>query len=206
MEIIKAVTRAARLAACAAAVAALSNTASAQGSAETSAGGLEPILAKCSKPARRSFLESLTFVKGRMASAHVKEVRKCLDAKNYDSMLEFFKVKGTDHDSYWCSSRATCSKKTGSICTGNCRSSGDEDIATYVYMRDVLKGHEKKDRDGFLDSLAFEDGRLLSADFSILRKSAKAKSAVNVLCGKFATVASVCGETAQGTCRCSPKQ
>ncbi|PIR18538.1 MAG: hypothetical protein COV48_06995 [Elusimicrobia bacterium CG11_big_fil_rev_8_21_14_0_20_64_6] len=146
-----------------------------KGAPETEAGiqasgdQVSAMLSSCSDQARHSFLESLVLVDGKFAGAHVGTIQECLGEVGYTKFRDLFGPQTPttkDNAKHWCASRATC-RKNDAICTSNCRSDlaqkGGEDVG-YISFRDMLQNCSAVERNSFLDSLNWKDGRISGAN------------------------------------------
>lgn len=125
----------------------------------------------CDVSVQQEFLASMVFVDGKLASARVEGIKKCLGTLRYNEILSFFGVletKAADHSNYWCSSRATCKPESSSICTTNCRALTGESVRSgvdsgYVQMSAIIERQAPDTRAEFLDRLDFAGGVLGSS-------------------------------------------
>lgn len=135
---------------------------------QASAESAQSLLKACPDGVRRRFLRSIVLVDNKLAGATVDEIKAHLGESRYGNLLSSLGVgTAADHAKYKCASRATCEPSLSAICTSNCRSSGvfltasGEDVG-FVSIENILKDRSEEDRNRFLDSLTFVEGRVVS--------------------------------------------
>lgn len=80
-------------------------------------------LAAVDKATVKTFTDRLVFRNGGLAGASYEMLEGKLTEKQFDTLWAAFGMSPKllmDYKGSWCSSRATCSARTGSICTSNC--------------------------------------------------------------------------------------
>jgi hypothetical protein len=133
--------------------------------------GFLSIISGCSDEVRRSFLGDMVLVGGKFAGTRVKEIRECLGEDGYLALRQTLDPSSPvqkDNKGYRCSGRGTCSASLSNICTSNCMHNVTADKAgedsTYVSFQEILKDCSEKQRNRFLDTVTWENGRIVHAD------------------------------------------
>ncbi len=155
---------------------------------------LHALLARCTQAERRSFLGSLAFVNGEVASAQISDVEKCLGEDGLSRLPASFGVlPGALYNNKKCQSNE-CEVHKGSNCTSNCgklpcrnncgadltdSSAGARTSAVslggFFTLEEALAGCGEDASNRFLDSIVFAAGRPAQANLSLLSSCGKAR-------------------------------
>ena len=126
------------------------------------------ILSKVPEKERIVLLESMVFVKGKLASTMIKDIKRLLNKSDFQAL----KVSvgwgnlGADHEGYRCSGPGECKKAEDHMCNPEFCKGPTPGISLGEMLRTVPQLNQKQ----FLDSLEFLDGRLVSGNTKVIKK------------------------------------
>jgi len=130
------------------------------------------ILARVPANERTKFLESMTFVKGKLASAWIQDLKRSLSAGDFKELKASvgWRQLSADHEGYSCNGPGECKETAGYMCNPQYCTGGGRAIS----LVEILDGVPADNRRQFLNSLDFQDGRLVRADAGTILDHVKA--------------------------------
>lgn len=144
------------------------NASFAQTASKESSLSFKAILDKVPKNTKMDFLESMCFVNGKIASAKFSGLKAVLVKSDLISLVSTFGWDrlSLDHEGYACAGKGQCVATQGYICDPAHCSDGIKGGPVNV----LLKSAPPQDRQRYLNSLDFAEGRCTTADISIIEK------------------------------------